>query len=201
MLCGGHQPLCHTGIFTRPFQAVFSLIHPISSGFHLPLNFPAHPPLLMALPIQPLPSWILLHWPFVSSAHTELPHVLSSRRPDRTGSALLCPRCSADKLCVGCACRAPTGAACGCSPARAGNRLPRQARPCPRAAQRACKMKPGFILMKSFWPDSLGNEAQSFMCFVITVFIHPLWTEAGLDSEERADFYFTYKEQYSKNFS
>lgn len=55
MICGGHQPLCHTKIFTRPFWAVFSLIHSIFSVFHLPLNFSAHPPLLRAVPSHHCP--------------------------------------------------------------------------------------------------------------------------------------------------
>lgn len=55
MLCGGHQPLCHTEIFTRPFRAVFSLIHLIFSVFHFLLNFSAYPPLLRAVPIHHCP--------------------------------------------------------------------------------------------------------------------------------------------------
>lgn len=35
-----------------------------------------------------LPSWLLVHWPFVSSAHIELHHILSSYHPDHTGSAV-----------------------------------------------------------------------------------------------------------------
>lgn len=33
--------------------------------------------------------------------------------------------------------------------------------------------------------DPLGNEALSFMCFVTTFFIGPLFAEAGLDSNRK----------------
>lgn len=169
-LCGGHQPLCHTEIFTRPFWAVFSLIHCISSVFHLPLNFSAHPPLFRARPIHHCPAdhscmaicSFCSHWaspgPFQPS-------------PACTGPALL-PR-------VGCVWGAVLT-----------NRAPSRAPPAWQGAPSRHSMGTGDWLHWSWMDlsDSLGIEAQSFICLVITVLIHLLWTEAGLGSEERADF-------------
>lgn len=85
MLHDGHQPLCGTGIFRRPFQAVSSLFHSIFSVFHLPLNFAAHHPLPRAFSFNYCPPacsfighlflLLTLHFPKPSLTIT-LPHRL-----------------------------------------------------------------------------------------------------------------------------
>lgn len=143
MLLDGHQPLCHTGIFTRPFQAVSSLFHSIFSGFHLPFNFAAHPPLPRAFSIKNCPSaymfvgrlFLLLapNFPASSLAVTLAAQALHCcpRLEQRLQAVRSSTGCGRDAVLTNCvwdrARRPPTGATFEISPARAGNWLSRQA--------------------------------------------------------------------------